>query len=185
MQLKERDGIACDYCGTTYRNDFDYYSFDFHNVQVHENIRMPIENILSTNIIFSVDVCTACFDQFRTRVVENYKKAMSHKRRAQQPLVCDWTGRILTGTFEYYYCVVTSVSVRLTGQPNVCVNCGTKTFEEDKPCKKCKGVDFSRPAQITSNDRFLELTLSEEAYNHFVDKAKSIRKVAGEWSSKS
>lgn len=184
MQLKERDGIACDYCGTSYRNDFDYMSFDFHMVNVIDNQRMPIEQIIRTNIVFSLDICTSCFDSFRKRIVENYKKVMSPKRRQQPPIVCDWTGKTLAGTYIFYYCVVTRVNVRLTGQPNICTKCGAKTFENDKPCNKCKGTDFTRPAAIDSQERFLELILCEDAYNHFVDKAKSIRKVAGEWSTK-
>lgn len=186
MQLKERDGIACDYCGTSYRNDFDYLSFDFHMVNVVDNHRIPIEQILRTNIVFSIDICTSCFDSFKQKIIENYKKIMSPKRRANaQTLCCDWTGDTLNGTYTYYYCVVTKAYVRLTGQPNVCIKCGAKTFDDDKPCNKCQGTDFTRPASIDSEDRFLELVLCEDAYNHFVDKAKSIRKIAGEWSTKS
>ena len=48
MQLKDRDGIACDICGTSYRTDFRYYSFDIRNIAVNNNLRPPISSILSS-----------------------------------------------------------------------------------------------------------------------------------------
>lgn len=185
MQLKERDGIACDYCGMKYRNDFIYYSFDFHHVYVNENIRPPINHILRSPVMLSLDVCTSCFDTFRTKIVNNYKNQMSPKRGGGKSLVCDWTGEILVGTFEYYYCNVTKASVRMNGQPNICVNCGFKTLDDQQACSKCNGTSFSKFAAIETNDRFLELIISNTAHNHFVDKLQEIRKVASEWSTES
>lgn len=184
MQLKERDGIACDYCGMKYRSDFTYYSFDFHHVHVYDNNRPPISTILRSTVVFSLDVCTSCFDTFRNRIVDNYKKQMSTKRGGGKNLVCDWTGDVLTGTFEYHYCNVTKVTVRMSGQPNICTNCGFRS-SDDKACPKCRGTNFSKPASMDTDERFLELIISNSAYNHFVDKLQEIRRVASEWSTES
>lgn len=183
MQLKEKNGIACDCCGTSYRNDFDYLSFDFHVVRVTDNRRIPIEQIIKSNVALSLDVCTSCFDGIKTRVVENYKKVMSPKRRASAPVICDWTGNILSGSYTYYYCNITSVQVRLTGQTSYCVGCNTKTLDEDKPCAKCSGTNFNKLASVNTQDRYLELVLSLDAVDYFTDKAKTVRKIAGEWST--
>lgn len=185
MQLKERDGIACDYCGMTYRHDFEYFSFDFHMVSVYNNIRPPLNSMLRSNIVFSVDICPTCFASISNRVIENYSKLMSPNRRVNNLVQCDWTQEKLSGTYNLYYCVITKVIVKMVGQPNVCISCKTKTFDYDKACSKCGGNNFTRPAAIDSQDRFLELTLSENAYKHFVDKSQSIKQIAGEWSTKS
>ena len=185
MQLKERNGIACDHCGMSYRDDFDYFSFDFHHAESNDNYRSPIEHILHSDVIFSIDVCTSCFDQLKDNIVKNYGKSMSPKRSVSNRLICDLTGDYMVGSFIYYYCVIAKVRVRLVGQPNICAGCGMKTLDNEKPCQKCSGINFTRLAQVETDERFLELTLSEKAYDYFVDKAQMVRKIAGEWSSKS
>lgn len=185
MQLKERDGIACDHCGATHRNDFEYLSFDFHHIEVIDDRRVPLNHVLKTPVVFSLDICSLCFDSITRIVINNNQKYVSPTRRTVVPLMCDWTGSMLRGNFIYYYCVITKINVVLSGQPNICTKCGTKTYDDDKSCNKCGNTEFTRPAMVVAVDRFLELIICEAAYNHFVDKAKLVRKTAGEWSTQS
>ncbi len=132
MQLIDRSGIACDLCGIQHKTDFSYYSFDYRSVQLMNNQRMPIDMILHNSITSSMDICPKCFEDIKTRVVSNYAKTMGVKR--VQQLVCEYTGKKITGTCEYYYCVVSKVDIKLSNQPNVCTKCKNKTFDKDKLC---------------------------------------------------
>jgi hypothetical protein len=188
MQLKDRDGIACDQCGTTYKTDFLYYSFDFRLVPVQENRKPSIQQVFNLQIVFSLDICTQCFEGIKQKVVENYAKTMTPnvklRGRTQVGVVCELTGEKLAGTFAYYHCNVVRVEVKMSGQPNVCVKCQKQTFESDQACK-CGSTDFIRPADTKVEDRFVEINLSEAAFRGMVDRAESMRKVAGEWATKS
>jgi hypothetical protein len=184
MQTKDRSGIACDHCGATYRNDFMYYSFDFKFITVSEGHIPSLEMIHNTQVVFSLDICTACFSSISQIIVDNYKKVISTKRRARAPHICELTGVQFTGTYNYYYCVVTKANVRLTGQPNICTKCQKKTHDEAKQCE-CGNTDYVRPAAIRTDDRFLEFNLSEDAFVEMRKKAEEIRKVAAQWTTNS
>lgn len=189
MQLKERDGISCDHCGTTYKTDFVYYSFDFRLLSVIDNRRPSLSNIFRTNVVFSLDFCTACFEKIKGTIVEKYQSTMTpdFKKRGKRAimLTCDLTGEKLLGTFNYYHCNVIKVDVRMSGQANVCVSCHATTNDSEKPCEKCGSLDFLRPALISTDDRYVEINVSEKSYHELVNKAETIRKVAGEWVTKS
>lgn len=189
MQLKDRDGIACDQCGTTYKTDFLYYSFDFRQVPVQANRRPALDRVLGMQVSFSLDICTQCFEKIKTTVLENYAKNMNqdvkHRGKTGAGIICEITNEKTAGTFNYYHCNVVKVEVKMSGQPSICVNCQTQTYEESEPCKKCKGTDFIKPADTKIEDRFLEINLSEAAFRNMVDKAETMRKVAGEWATKS
>lgn len=185
MQLDSRDGIACDHCGMTYRSDFEYYSWDFHHVSVMDGNRVSRDVILRSQVVFSLDVCTACFHTFKLRIVENYKKSMTADRSKSSPHVCEITGKVMSGTYDYYYCNISKVDVRITGQPSVCVNCQHRTSDDGKQCSKCGGVEFIKPASMDIDQHFVEISLCTEAFENLVNKAKSVRKLAGQWSTKS
>jgi len=185
MQTNDKTGIGCDYCGTTYNIDFEYYSFDFFSYNSVDGRKPSIEQIIKSQAIFSLDICTSCFDKIGKVVIGNYSKNMSKHRRMNVPAFCDWTGAQMSGTFDAYYCAVTKVKVSLSKQPNICVKCEAKTFDDDKQCSKCSGTDFTKIADITTASRYLEINLCSAAYDHFVDKAKTIRVVASEWATRS
>lgn len=188
MQLKDKTGIACDRCGTTYKMDFEYYSFDFRLLTVTNNQRVALDDIFRSLITFSLDICTACFDMLSQQVVKNYAITMSpdvRKRgRRVPPLICELCGKLLSGTYNYYHCDVTKVKVQMTGQPNICVDCRQPTADEDKPCVKCGGVNFVRLALTKTDDRFVEINICEETFKEMVAKAGTIRRIAGEWATK-
>lgn len=185
MQLRDRSGICCDSCGIEYRTDFTYYSFDFHNAAVYNNQRQSIDMILRSKVVFSVDICTNCFEAIKKMIVANYATAMSPKRSFQSAVTCDITGQKLTGSYEYYYCEVIKIDVTISGQPNVCVKCKAKTFDDSKVCAKCSNKEFVRLAAVKTDRRYVELNVCDDAYRAFVTKAEAVRKVAGQWSSKS
>lgn len=187
MQLNDRSGICCDSCGITYRTDFSYYSFDFHAVAVNNNQRSPIDIIIRSQIVFSVDICTNCFEAIKKSIVDNYNKVMAPKRATKPSAIvtCEMTGKKLFGTYEYYYCVVSKADIKMSGQPNICVKCKTKTFDNDKPCSKCSGKEFIRVASMNIDQRHVEISMCEEAYRGFVTKAETVRKTAGQWTTKS
>lgn len=185
MQLAEKDGIACDQCGTTHRHDFTYYSFDFRPVAVVDNRRPSLEMIFHTQVIFSLDICPACFEKISADVVRNYNKIMSPQRRVRVETVCELSGKVMTGSYTYYHIDVTKVVVRATGQPFICVSCKTKTFEGGEPCTKCQGTKFVCPAAVAPTDRFVEVNLSEDMYKRLTEAAAKVRQVAGTWSTKS
>lgn len=185
MQLKTKDGICCDYCGTTYKDEFQYLSFDFKSVSmligpVGSSQRPDPDTILGYPTIFSCDICTKCFDSFKKRIVDNYTKNMNKSRYM---IACDWEGIKITG--DHYYCEVSLVKVDLVGQPNICAKCEHKTFENGQPCQKCGGRDFVKIAKTSSTPRYVELNLCQSAYEHFIQKAQSVLQVAGQWTTAS
>jgi len=182
MQLQDHTGIACDYCGSTCQNDFIYYSFDFRCASVVDNRRQSINVALNNLIVLSLDICPLCYNKITASVISNYKKVMSPKRGQFQRVICDITGQLLSGTYDYYYCVVTKVDVRFSGQPNVCVKCKKKTFDK-KQCE-CGNTEFVKPAIIKTDDRHLELIVSEDGFKQFKDKYADIRKTISQWTTR-
>jgi len=181
MQLKDRDGIACDYCGMQHRSDFSYYSWDFRNVSMNGGKKPPLNHMLNSGVIFSLDICTACFDKFKNKIVENYKKTMDKKSRT---VVCELSGSGIVGNCNFYYVEVTKVEVKITGQPSICVKCEKRTFDTDKPCK-CGSDQFVCAAATTQDKRFVEVHVSSDSFDHLKDKAEQVRKMAGEWATSS
>lgn len=185
MQLHDKSGICCDACGIVYKTDFTYYSLDFRHIDVINNIRTPIDNIIRSNIVFSIDMCTNCFDSIKNIIIKNYSATMSpHRLGKQLPVTCEITGGKLFGTYEYYYCVVSKADIRLSGQPNICVKCKNKTFDSGTKCMKCSGSEFMRIASAVVDDRHVEFTICVDAYKSFVDKAQQIRVSAGQWTTR-
>lgn len=178
MQLNDRSGISCDLCAIQYKTDFLYYSFDFILVD-HPT---SLELILSSDIVFSIDVCTNCFDTIKKSVIKNYKIKMQKGNKVN---VCELTGEVMKQPEEYYYCVVSQVNVKISGQPNVCVKCKSKTFDNDKVCIKCEGKDFIKPALISADRRYVDIIISNKAYNNLRKQMESTRQAAGQWSTKS
>ena len=183
MQLTDKSGICCDICGMVYEADFTYYSFDFRYVSVIENRRQSIDSIIQSAIIFSIDICTNCFENTKNLIIKNYTKIMGPKRAQSSTIICDMTGQLLFGTYDYYYCVVAKIDVKLSCQPNVCVKCGKKTFDSKK-CD-CGGINFTCSATMKIDNRYLEINVCEEAFKAFREKSETIKKTAGQWSTKS
>lgn len=101
MQLQDRSGIQCDLCASVHQQQFKYYSIDitecdYRQTSVHK----------SKNIILSYDACPLCYDKYCALVIKNYKPVSSG-------IVCDLTGKRLTGTFKSYYATIHKATVNI------------------------------------------------------------------------
>lgn len=157
MQLETRDGIMCDVCGLGCRHDFTYYSYDFRYVEVLGNVRPPLEAIVSTPVIFSIDVCPVCFDKHKKLIIVNFAKIQSAQRRTVVGVLCDLTGKLMVGTYNFYHVAVTKVDVRAT----------------------------QKPPTVKTDVRHVEMNITEDMYKQLTTNAGTVRKVAGEWSTNS
>lgn len=183
MQLKDKSGIACDICGTTCQHDFKYYSFDIAQVDVYDNRKPPLQDILRLPVIFSVDVCTNCFEKYKTDIIKNYAKTMSKDRKPQLGITCELSGTKLFGTFTYYYVNVTYVNVLSSNQPQTCLRC--KSTAINGKCTKCNSTDVMTRSAVQTTERFVEFNASEAEYNKFKHAAETVRRIASQWSTKS
>lgn len=188
MQTPDKAGIICDQCGLISKFDFQYYSFEFRKVSVYQNRRPALGQIFRLPIAKSLDVCTNCFDSLKRTIVRNYAKTMtdSVKNRGKQPpgIICEISGDKLLGDFDYYHCNIISATIRMSGQPNICVKCNTKTFESNKPCVKCNGLNFTSLANVVTDDRHVEINVSEQEYRKMIDKSESAKR-STEWTTSS
>jgi hypothetical protein len=178
MQSLDKTGIICDYCNSTNRLEFIYHSFDFK--QVDNNGHKVLQSIVRLPTKKSFDICTLCYDEFTKSIIKNYKNLAKTK-----VLYCEVTGAILQRTTAYYFYVLASkVSVKIKGQPSVCVNCKQKTFDTNKQCK-CGSKQFITPALVNTEDRILEFTASQVFYDTLVSKQEDIKgKISSGWSTK-
>lgn len=187
MQTDDKAGIICDNCGLIYKSEFKYYSFDFKKVEIYGNNRQSLQQILSLGTDSSLDICTSCFEDIKKKIISNYAGQMGSKwRPPQQHVVCELTGVKLSGTYTYYYCVVSLVSVNTLGQPSYCINCKTQTYDKNKPCSKCNNRKFITPAKVNSDQRFVEFNLSEDAYRAMNSQAANVKaNQKKNWSTRS
>lgn len=151
MQLPTRDGIMCDQCGLGCRHDFIYYSYDIRIADMVANKKPPLEQIINSQIVSSVDICPACFDRHKSVVI------LANQRAIRNAIICELSGQFLSDQPIFYYAVVAKVTVRMS----------------------------SGKQATTVDDRYLEFSISESVYRELVKNAGKVRKVAGEWSTKS
>ncbi len=157
MQLPSRDGIACDLCGLGCRHDFTYYSYDFRPVEVHGNVKPPLDQIIQLPVVFSLDICPVCFDRHKKQIIANFTKIQSPKRRIVVGTLCDLTGKLLVGTYTFHHVAVTKVDVRAA----------------------------QKPAVVKTDERHVEMNVTDDMYKQLTENAGTVRKVAGEWSTNS
>ena len=188
MQTLDKTGIICDQCGLVSKFDFEYYSFEFRKVSMYQNRRPALQQIFRLPVCKSLDVCTSCFDTLKRTIVNNYSKIMTdnvrHRGKYSPGTICEISGTKIVGDVDYYYCNIVKAVIRITGQPNICVKCNTKTFDKNKPCTKCNGLNFTSMANVETDDRYLEISMSEQEYKKMIDKSESAKRSA-EWTTSS
>lgn len=152
------NSLRCDYCGDIVKDDFTYYSFDFHKVNVTNNVKS-----ISTDNILSVDLDEECMELYRDRL----KKAYSPPKVGI--FKCDISGESFVGsTFTYYYCKITKIIVKLSDQPYTCNTCNKIVDVKKLPCEHCTNETVvSRVADVTTDDRYLELNFSDSMFQKF------------------
>lgn len=91
MFLPSKDGIVCDYCATTYKNQFKYYSTRAIEYQMTMNRRsMPQDSQ------FFSDMCESCYEM----LLKDVKKHLGKHRKDK--IKCDLSNAYKSGTFVYY-----------------------------------------------------------------------------------
>lgn len=181
MKLPDNTGISCDICGTSYRNDFVYYSYDIRQVEVQGNRKPDLDTIFSLPLSLSLDICQSCFEKHKTLIISNYEKILSPQRRTRIEVVCEISGAVFVGTYIYYYVVVTKVTVGST-PTSVCAKC-------KKPgsgiCKSCAGKSFVNLFSLATVDRFIEFNISPSVFQEYLESVERLRRLAGAWSTSS
>jgi hypothetical protein len=171
MRLKSGNGYACDQCGTTHQEVFQYYSLDARRVELFNGRKPPLDALLRSPPIHSLDFCPTCFETVKTAIVG---------RPPQRGLYCEMTGVPLTSSF--YFIVVSQVQVSFKGQPYKCLGCGKSSLTKEKVCA-CGGTKFSRDANMVVENRFVEFNVSEERFQAMVAKEEQVKLIAGQWTT--
>lgn len=181
MQTTDKNGVICDFCHNTSRQDFTYYSLDVRKVKQFNGRRPSLSDILSSLIDVSFDICTNCFDSISAKVVQTYSKNMNNKTGILKHF-CELSSNNLQTSDVYYYCVFTKVIVKTTNCPIICVKCG-KLGIKDKTCK-CGSNNYTSQAIVHSSPRELEINISNAIYNEWRNIASNISQNST-WSSTS
>lgn len=166
MQTPDRTGIICDKCFTSFHNDFVYYSYDLRKCSVFNNNRLDMAMVMSDPIIDSIDICTRCHGDIEARILSTYQSNMTQRVQARKYDLCEWSGKKLSGTYNYYYCVISKIDVRMSKQPYTCTNCKHQQ-SDNKVCSKCNNNKFVKIANTNVTPRLLEALFSEESYSDF------------------
>lgn len=188
MLLQSGEGIRCDRCGVSHTNDFTYYSYDVRDVLVQNNYMPQLR--YNTPPVFSFDICEGCMTEIGELVKKNHKatKMLDH-RKCPQGIYCDLSQEHLNGTFTFHHTCITKVNVLMSGKAPTCDGCSTPaptlTPDSEEPCSKCGGTKFSRTADTVTDDKYLELWVSEAVYEDFKKRSENLRlnPEAAKWST--
>lgn len=100
MFLPTKDGIICDYCGTTYTNQFKYYSTRAIEYSFVQNRRSAPKDSG-----FNSDMCIPCY----AMLIKDVEKNLGPHKRSK--IKCDLSKTYGSGTFVYYIMYFDEVSV--------------------------------------------------------------------------
>jgi hypothetical protein len=178
MQLQSRDGVRCDCCGGSQRNDFTYYSLDFHQVDVQDR-RFPAGWIDNPNdqVIFSLDACQACMTIIENAVKVNFKPM-------RDGIGCDLCTAVMKGeNFTFYCCRVTRAAVSLTRGQYRCGMCGQPATPppdggQPSPCSRCGRQKLVKSAEVNTDDKYLQIMVCPTDYGKLTDNAVRLRSAA-------
>ena len=132
MLLPTNDGVRCDRCGSTERQDFTYYSYDFRELIVRETI-LPKPNFRQA-AIFSMDICTKCMGEIGELVKKKYKPfPIMPDRRCPKGIHCDLTDTKIIRKGIIYHCHIIKISVHTSGMSTTCEKCATPTKDTEQP----------------------------------------------------
>jgi len=107
MLLPDKDGIYCDFCGTSYRDKFSYYSTEATVVNLTNSVTVG-----QSTVDFNKDMCEACYDKLIGTVRENLD---APKRNF---IKCDLSKDYKNGTFNYYIIYFHKIEVDREADPN-------------------------------------------------------------------
>lgn len=162
MLSSDKRGIQCDKCGLTVIEKFTYYSFDAQEAVVtNGTISFAAPAGMShMGPMFSFDICSRCMEEYKAIIKRCYKPSrIIDNRSCPNGIFCDFTGVHMRGSFICYYICVSIVVVDINMKPSTRV----------------------------TDDKFVELWISAEAFEQLLKRAKEIHanKENKEWSSQS
>lgn len=158
-------GIKCDMCGSDHEDDFVYYSMDFREVKVQDN--RPVTGMKSIPVTFSLDACQEC-------VAKLSEAVRAHYAATSQGVNCDLCGQKLRGTFSYWYCSLSEVTVQMRKGRVECVRCKTPQAVAQKSCK-CGSSSFVRVAVTRVDDIYLQIAACQRDYDSLANMASELR----------
>jgi len=124
MLLKTKDGICCDICGTVYKDQFTYYSFESNVVSVDS----AAFRVAQGSKDLDVDICEKCYVNAEEKVKKHIAKAVP-----PNTVKCDFCTSILKGKFTYHRILIHKVDVdRNVEKPKVSRN--HMDFNADDAC---------------------------------------------------
>ena len=111
MLLSDKDGIYCDFCGTSHRNKFAYYATEAVFVKLVNSMTVGQQDAN-----FNKDMCESCYDKLIGTVREN----LGEPRR--NFVKCDLSDGYRNGTFDYHIIYFHKVEVDRDAEPNKTVD---------------------------------------------------------------
>lgn len=156
-------GVKCDLCGEEHDGDFTYYSLDIREVTVVNN-RNPV-GVSGLPIIFSLDACHKC-------VVGLGDTIRVHYSPTRVGVNCDLCGAQMRGDFTFYYIVVSSIVVNMSGGSTKCSACGRGLSGVACPCGAGRPI---KVADMVINDKYLQLVVCPRDYGSMSESAAAIR----------
>lgn len=105
MLLPDKDGIACDFCATSYKEKFKYYSTSATKYQVVKRKDKTLVKSPPQKVDFNQDMCEICYDGLIERVKANIGIA---KHNA---IKCDLSKTYKSENFEYYLILFDLINV--------------------------------------------------------------------------
>ncbi len=128
--------IKCDQCGMEMHEEFTYYSFDVRKINIFNNIRPEVYQILDEPILYSKDICSLCANDVFNRVITINGKEIRKTRSIRPYDVCEITGEHMVGSYFYYYVTVDKVDVNVRLKS---INASKRLLEF-----KCKPADQTK-----------------------------------------
>lgn len=166
MRLDSLDGIRCDFCEAEFKGQFIYYSIDVTKRHVVNNYLAQIDSTMEF-----YDLCEACNAQTAGLLIQ------VRRRPKDIGILCDFTGQILNGTFDYYHLLFTKVFVS-PGLAAICQQCQSPVNTADAECSECKHNVFSILSEVKTDPQHYELLLSGEGVRRWLNKKLSQPKSA-------
>ena len=155
MLAADKNGIVCDSCGMNVVEKFTYFSFDAKVATVSNN---AISFAHAAAPTYSFDICQRCMEEIKATIIRCYKPSrIVDNRSCPQGLFCDLSGVHMNGNFTCYYICVSIVVVDI----------------------------HSKPSTTVTDDKYLELWVSDDAFAQLKNKAVAVQNNKGnkEWSS--
>jgi len=104
MLLPDKDGIACDFCGTSYKNDFNYYSTKASKYQVGKRNGQIVKSP-PQSVSFNNDMCDGCYDE----LIDQVKANLGDIKKGC--IKCDLSKTYKSNNFEYYLVIFDRITV--------------------------------------------------------------------------